>query len=228
MTTASPRSAKVGERLRSLFHEETQPSQPPVARGVRANARLTATTGIVLVGLLAVQAFTLLSVRSMMTLHIVVGVLLLGPLALKLASTGYRMLRYYVGAAGYRRKGPPHPLMRALAPFLVSSTVVLLGSGVGLVVAGPDRDRWLRQAHVVSFWIWTALLGVHVVVYLWRVPGLIVADRVEPPRRAARVAGHPVLVPALVNGLAIVAAAVLADAMLPLTHAWTDWAHLRH
>ena len=33
---------------------------------------------------------------------------------LKLASTGYRMARYYVGRREYGEKGPPHPFMRYL------------------------------------------------------------------------------------------------------------------
>ena len=35
------------------------------------------------------------------------GVLLIGPVALKLASTGYRFVRYYTSEPRYRRKGPP-------------------------------------------------------------------------------------------------------------------------
>jgi accessory gene regulator protein AgrB len=63
------------------------------------NERLTATTATVLLLLLAVEGFTILSVRQMLSVHIVVGLVLIPPVALKLASTGYRFARYYLGDA---------------------------------------------------------------------------------------------------------------------------------
>ena len=51
--------------------------------GVEGNSRLTSATGIVLLALLAVEGVTILSVRQMITLHIFVGVLLLGPVLLQ-------------------------------------------------------------------------------------------------------------------------------------------------
>jgi hypothetical protein len=70
----------------------------------------------VLVALLAVQLLTVLALDSMIRVHLFVGVVLLGPVALKLATTGYRVLRYYAGAREYREKGPPPTLLRAIAP----------------------------------------------------------------------------------------------------------------
>src|SRR6266700_2655738 len=40
-------------------------------------------------------------------LHMFVGLLLIPPVALKLASTGYRFVRYYTASPAYRRKAPP-------------------------------------------------------------------------------------------------------------------------
>ena len=51
--------------------------------------------------------------------------MLLGPLAVKMASTGYRFVRYYTHGPAYRSKGPPQPLMRAIAPMVVASMVVV-------------------------------------------------------------------------------------------------------
>ena len=48
-----------------------------------------------------------------------IGLMLIAPLALKLASTGYRLARYYGRRAAYREKGPPALPMRLLAPVLV-------------------------------------------------------------------------------------------------------------
>jgi len=83
-----------------------------VVSGVGGNSRLTSATGIVLLALLAVEGVTILSVRQMITLHIYVGILLLGPVLLKSGSTMYRFVRYYRGAPAYLKKGPPHPRIR--------------------------------------------------------------------------------------------------------------------
>ena len=52
-----------------------------------------------------------------------VGLLLIPPVVLKLASTGYRFVRYYAGARAYREKGPPPLPLRLLAPVLVASAL---------------------------------------------------------------------------------------------------------
>src|SRR5215469_606208 len=57
------------------------------ADGAAGNERLTAMTGAVLLVLLAVEGFTLLGLHSMLTLHFFVGMLLIGPVLLKIGST---------------------------------------------------------------------------------------------------------------------------------------------
>jgi hypothetical protein len=81
--------------------------------GAEGNERLTAMTGAVLLVLLAAEGFTILSLRQLLTPHFFIGMLLLGPVALKAGSTIYRFIRYYTGSRPYRRKGPPAPLLRA-------------------------------------------------------------------------------------------------------------------
>ena len=61
--------------------------------GTDGNERLTANAAVVLIVLLAVEGATLLSLRSLLPVHVFVGMLLIPPVALKLASTGYRFLR---------------------------------------------------------------------------------------------------------------------------------------
>jgi hypothetical protein len=80
--------------------------------GAAGNERLTAMTGAVLLVLFAAEGLTILSIHRLLTVHFFVGMLLLGPVALKVASTGYRFVRYYSGAGLYVRKGPPSPAMR--------------------------------------------------------------------------------------------------------------------
>lgn len=144
--------------------------------GTEGNARLTATTGVVLLALLAVEGVTILAIRPLLSVHVFVGLLLIPPVALKLAATGYRLMRYYARASEYVRKGPPLLLMRMLvAPGLVAATLVVFGTGVALLVVGPDGGTVLGL-HQASFFVWLAAFGVHVLVYALRVPGLVAAD----------------------------------------------------
>jgi hypothetical protein len=97
----------------------TVPDDPSSGSGVLGNERLTALAGAVLLVLIVVELATLPSIRALMSLHVFVGVALAGPPAVKTASTGWRFVRYYSQDPGYQRKGPPRPLLRALAPLLL-------------------------------------------------------------------------------------------------------------
>ena len=138
-----------------------------VDAGPAGNTRLSAATGMVLLVLLAVEGVTILSVRQMLTLHVVVGALLLGPVLLKSGSTLYRFGRYYTGAEPYRRKGPPPGILRLIGPLVILSTLALLGTGVTLVLTGPTGSDLLLTAHQASFWVWIGLMTVHVVGHVW-------------------------------------------------------------
>ena len=105
---------------------------------VEGNRRLTTLTAIVLLVLLAVEGLTVLAgVRSTLSVHVFVGMLLVPPIALKLASVGYRFVRYYTRSVPYRKAGPPPWFLRALGPVVVISTLTLFGSGVAAHRAGP-------------------------------------------------------------------------------------------
>jgi len=135
--------------------------------GPEGNTRLTAATGMVLLVLLAVEGVTILSVRQMLTLHVVVGSLLVGPVLLKSGSAMYRFARFYTGAEPYRRKGPPPLPLRVIGPLVILSTLALLGTGIALILVGPTGSGLLLTAHQTSFWIWVALMTVHVLGHLW-------------------------------------------------------------
>ena len=62
--------------------------------GSDGNEQLTAIVGTLLLLVLAIESATLLNLRSLLTMHAFVGMLLIPIVALKLASTGWRMLRY--------------------------------------------------------------------------------------------------------------------------------------
>ena len=148
----------------------------PASEGsVTANERLTAFAGALLFVLLLVEGFTLIGVGQMLTLHEFVGVLIVGPIALKLGATGWRFLRYYTGDHAYERKGPPWLPMRLMAPVLVLSTLTLVGSGIALWAYGRDPGG-LMLLHKASFIVWISVFALHVLYYVWRVPKLMLAD----------------------------------------------------
>jgi hypothetical protein len=187
-----------------------------VCAGTEGNARLTGTTGAVLILLLAAEGATILRIRDLISVHIFLGMLLIPPVALKLATTGYRFVSYYAGVAAYRAKGPPHALMRYLvAPVLVASTVVLFGTGVALMVRGPDGGL-LLGLHQASFIVWLGATSMHVVWYLMPLPALVSADW----RRAQRI-GRGALRIGLV-GAVLLAGVALAASTLPLAHMWAE------
>src|ERR1700712_3598986 len=70
--------------------------------GPAGNAQLTGWTGLLLLVLIIVELVTLLDVRGFLSWHVVVGVLLTAVAVLKIASTGWRIVRYYTGNRPYR------------------------------------------------------------------------------------------------------------------------------
>jgi hypothetical protein len=132
--------------------------------------------GVVLLVLLAAEGFTILSLRQLLTLHFFIGMLLLGPVALKAGSTVYRFIRYYAGSAPYRRKGPPALLLRLLGPVIIASTAGVFGTGIALAATGPaGLQPWLFL-HKASFVIWFCAMAIHVLAYLPRLPRLLASE----------------------------------------------------
>lgn len=156
------------------------PRRPPSHRrpadnaDVEGNAKLTAMTGAVLLIGFAVEGVTILELHRLLFLHFLVGFLLIGPVLLKIASTGYRFVRYYSGSAAYVQKGPPSPVMRLLGPLVVLTSAAVIGTGVILAVVGPGNGRWLFL-HKASFVLWFGVMTIHVLNYAPRLPQLLTA-----------------------------------------------------
>jgi len=171
------------------------------------NERLTAAGGSVLLPLLAVIGVTLLQLRQLLWVHLFVGMLLIGPVALKLASTGWRFARYYGGEPAYRRKGPPPMLMRASAPVLVATTVLVLVTGVMLLLEGPSSRGALLPIHKIGFIVWAAFFALHVLWHLAALPRALRGDYGPAPLAGPRLAGRDgralALAGALAGGLAL-------------------------
>ena len=110
--------------------DQTRTRPEPIRRrdrfgGVPGNERLTAEMGAVLFVLLAVLGLTIPMVRSLMYEHVFLGMLLIPPVALKLASTGYRFVRGCTKDPAYRLAGQPAPLERVIAPLVVAGTLAV-------------------------------------------------------------------------------------------------------
>ena len=136
--------------------------------GVAANERLTSLTSGLLLVLLGLLAITVLSVRSLLPQHFLLGFLVIPPVALKMASTGYRFVRYYTGDPAYRSAGPPQVFMRLLAPIVVVSTVAIFATGFELWFFGLRFGSIWVEAHKLSFTVWGPATGVHVLGHLNR------------------------------------------------------------
>ena len=186
------------------------------ARHVRAaNARLVAMTGLALLVLLPVPYATALSLDVLWRVHYFSGLLLIPLLAVKLAGTGWRALRYYLGDRGFREDGPPHPMPRITAPILVLSTVVLFLSGVEMLL-GADRFGPWSTIHNGAAIIFTGAVGLHLLAHLWDTPTEVAAD-LAPSRIGAplRVPGSRRRVVGTV--VAFVVGITLATAAMPVS-----------
>jgi hypothetical protein len=183
--------------------ERETTAKPARAADPPGNQRLTAMTGAVLLVLFAAECLTILHLQRWLTLHVFLGMLLLGPVCLKIGSTLWRFTRYYTGSAAYVRRGPPAPLQRVTGPFVILTTVAVFGTGIMLIIAGNGPSSWI-QLHRLSFLAWAAVMLIHLASYLPKLPRLL-SGRVEPARQvlAARPTRWLLLCGSLAAGLAL-------------------------
>lgn len=195
-----------------------------LAGGTDGNEQLTAITGAVLVLLLAVIGVTILRIGQLIWTHLFVGLLLLGPVALKMGSTGYRFMRYYTRERTYRRKGPPPTVLRLIAPGVVLTTVAVFVSGIVLLFEGPAHRGSLVLIHKVSFIVWIAVTALHVLGHLPGLGGTL--------RGATRISDERGVPGASVRWLtlagALAAGLVIAVALVPHFSAWTAPGAVHH
>lgn len=159
----------------------------PPNGGVEGNARLTSSVAAVLFLLLFVEGLTILQIQSLITTHVFIGLLLIPPLVIKVASTSWRFFRYYTGNVDYVRKGPPAPLLRLFGPLIVVLSIAVMVSGLALVVVAPHSWRaQLLQIHQASFLLWFVVTAVHVLGHLAETAKLAPLDYVRATRRQVR------------------------------------------
>ena len=168
MTVSTPQRDRTWPRPRSPEAPSApRPPAPPVVDrlgGGEGNEVLTRLTAVVLVVLLVAEGITILSIEGLVQPHMFIGLVLIPPVALKLATTGYRFVRYYTGSAEYREKGPPQLILRLTAPILVLATLSLFASGVWLLSLGHSSDSVLTL-HVTSAIVWVASFGIHLLLH---------------------------------------------------------------
>jgi len=156
---------------------------------VAGNARLTAANAALLLALLAAEGVTVLRVHQLLSPHVFIGVVLIPPVLLKVASTTWRFARYYSGAPAYRRKGTPPVLLRLLGPVVAVLTLVLLFSGVGLLLVSRSWLPLLLKVHKASFVLWFAAMTIHVLGHLGEVFRVAPRDWLRRTRREVTAAG---------------------------------------
>lgn len=157
--------------------------------GVEANARLTASTAVLLLVLLAAEGVTILNVRGWLSAHVFIGMLLIPPVLLKVGSTGYRFVRYYLGSPAYRSKGPPPTLLRLLGPFIVVTTLAVVASGIVLMFVGAGLRNQILLLHKASFVLWFGGMTIHVLCHLLDTAQLAPRDVVRRSRKDVAGAG---------------------------------------
>ena len=209
----------------ALGEAHRQDAALPRTGGPAGNARLTAWAGIALLVLFLVECFTLLGLHQMISVHIIVGTVLVPLALLKTATTGWRIARYYVGNRAYREAGPPPLLLRLLGPLVVLTALAVLGSGLALIPLGESAHNVLFTGlgqrvdaitvHQVCFLAWLVGVGLHTVARL--VPAAKLAmGRTVPSRVAGGMARAGIL------ALTIAVGAVASDVVLDASSSWTQ------
>ncbi|MGO9198240.1 MAG: hypothetical protein ACLQK4_14065 [Acidimicrobiales bacterium] len=183
---------------------------------VAANARLTSSVGALLLVLLALEGVTIVGLGRLTTAHVVIGMMLIPPVVVKMASTGYRLVRYYAGDPAYRKKGPPPVLLRLLGPFVVVLTAIVIASGVALLFAPYRWRAEMMFVHKASFVLWFGAMTIHVIGHIVETARLAPRDWSARTRRDIAGAGARqwLVVVSLAAGL------VLGIAVAPQVGTW--------
>ncbi|MCW2967553.1 MAG: hypothetical protein JWM71_1325 [Solirubrobacteraceae bacterium] len=183
--------------------------------GVPGNEALTSAAAAVLIVLLAAEGVTIIDLGGLRTPHMFIGVLLIPPVLVKLASTGYRFARYYTHEPRFRDKGPPALGLRLLAPLLVAATVTVFATGVALLIEG-HKTGTLMQLHKLSFIVWGVCFAVHLLAHIPRMVRSLGSDWSRRRRRELSGAGAR----AAVLGVSIAGGLVAALALLSTITGW--------
>lgn len=227
MDAASDRMARLArETFDAAIGNETR-HDPVLERtgGPAGNARLTAWLGLVLLALFLVETATLLDLQGLIDVHLLVGGALVALALFKTGTTGWRIVRYYLGSTAYRQAGPPPLALRLLGPLVVLTSLALLGTGLALTAVGRDagRNSFFTFAgfgvstltlHQGAFAAWLVITGLHVLGRTMSSWQLVRRRR----RTAARLPGRRAR--ATVIALSLARSAVVGVAVMQLSGSW--------
>lgn len=183
------------------------------------NERLTGIAGTILFILIVSQLVITANLHSLLSVHIFVGILLSGPLLIKMCSTGFKFLLYYAGNPAFVKHGAPNIWLRLLAPFLVMMTILVFISGFALTFVGPNHMGIFFTIHAASVALWIPLVIVHIYAHIKRATRITLSDLREKAR--LRVKGRNARLGTNVAGL--VMGAIAAVLMLPFSAPWDHW-----
>ena len=180
---------------------------------------MTGSTALVLLIMLAAEGVTVLRIHSLLTWHVVIGMMLIPPVLVKVASTTWRFVKYYSRSPAYQRKGPPPTVLRLLGPVVVVLTVTLLASGVALLLAPVGWRGRLLQLHQASFVLWFLVMTIHVLGHLGDTVRLALLDWMRRTRRVVagsrarrRILGSSLVIGAFLAALAVPHVAIWLNA----------------
>ena len=153
--------------------------------------------------------------------------LLVPPVLLKMASTGYRFARYYTANPATGARGRPELALRVLAPMVVLSTVgrVRQRRRPALRRAVLPRGGCCRSTRL-TFFVWLAFMALHVLGHLPEMPAVLRAGYGRSAGLSSDVTGSAGRMLAL--GGALVAGVVLAVLVIPEFGPWVHNAGLFH
>lgn len=211
--------------------ERADPSLPRTG-GPAGNARLTSWAGLLLLVLTAAELVTLLDVTGLIGWHVGVGILLTALVGVKIVSVCWRILRYYSRSEPYRRAGPPPLLLRILGPLVIGSTLGVLGSGIALIIIGPEAARRPiitlagqtispTDLHQALFVVFAVCTGLHVLARFVPAVCLAAGNRGRGGGGGeAPVAGQAARITVLIA--ATLAGVIALILVLPSVHGWQD------
>ena len=132
---------------------------------VMGNLILTSHAGLIILFALVLLYLSGLAFTPLRPVHFALGFALIPILAVKLASTSWRAISYYLRRGAYRAAGPPWVLPRLIAAPLAVVAVLATVSGVVLWSQGTDHGAW-AGVHTDSVIALGVVVLVHLAVYL--------------------------------------------------------------
>ena len=184
--------------------------------GVEANARLTGKDGPGSARIAAAEGYTVVRVGAHLTLHVVIGMILVPPVLLKVGSTSWRFAAVLPRVTGVQTQRPAALLLRLLGPVVVALTLAVLGSGIAFLLGPPSTRQELLLVHKATFILWFGAMAIHVLGHFVETMRLAPKDFYWRTRSQVRGAGKRQW--ALLGSLCI--GVLLAVAVAPKVGPW--------